>query len=248
MSNSFKNNNENKTRLNSQEKKEEYNVEVDELHKKFQIIKDERKKAQLQEEIIKKRLHNLSNQEKINLSRIDSTKKIIETQRENKDFMKRQEKIKKENYKRKEKDSIEKKQRVKSKNEKIKEGVSQNKTLKEIRAMNINLSIKEEQKQNKKIQILNKLEDILKNATLHQSVRAMEYLIDEKRKRELLEKKIKYKDELIEKMNSEEITKNQLENELQQLNKEEYDKNQKIEINNEFSLNRKINDIKIKKN
>lgn len=248
MSNSFKNNNENKTRLNSQEKKEEYNVEVDELHKKFQIIKDERKKAQLQEEIIKKRLHNLSNQEKINLSRIDSTKKIIETQRENKDFMKRQEKIKKENYKRKEKDSIEKKQRVKSNNEKIKEGVSQNKTLKEIRAMNINLSIKEEQKQNKKIQILNKLEDILKNATLHQSVRAMEYLIDEKRKRELLEKKIKYKDELIEKMNSEEITKNQLENELQQLNKEEYDKNQKIEINNEFSLNRKINDIKIKKN
>lgn len=248
MSNSFKNNNENKTRLNSQEKKEEYNVEVDELHKKFQIIKDERKKAQLQEEIIKKRLHNLSNQEKINLSRIDSTKKIIETQRENKDFMKRQEKIKKENYKRKEKDSIEKKQRVKSNNEKIKEGVSQNKTLKEIRAMNINLSIKEEQKQNKKIQILNKLEDILKNATLHQSVRAMEYLIDEKRKRELLEKKIKYKDELIEKMNREEITKNQLENELQQLNKEEYDKNQKIEINNEFSLNRKINDIKIKKN
>lgn len=248
MSNSFKNNNENKTNLNTQEKNEENNVDLDELHKKFQIIKDERKKAQLQEEIIKKRLHNLSNQEKINLSRIDSTKKIIETQRENKDFMKKQEKIRQESNKRKEKDSIENKQRVKSKNEKIKEGVSQNKTLKEIRSMNINLSIKEEQKQNKKIQILNKLEDILKNATLHQSVRAMEYLIDEKRKRELLEKKIKYKEELIEKMNNEEITKNQLENELQQLNREEYDKNQKIETNNEFSISKKISDIKIKKN
>ena len=103
------------------------------------------------------------------------------------------EKIRLDSVKRKENELKELKEQVKERKVQLREGLMQSKTLKDIKSMNTNITNKEEQKQNKKIQILNKLEDILKNATLHQSVKAMENLIEEKRKREILEKKIKLK-------------------------------------------------------
>jgi hypothetical protein len=219
--------------------KEEINME--ELQKKFQIAKEERKKAQKEEEILKQRVNHLHNQEKTVMSKVENTKKTLTNIVENKQFIKDQERIRAESAKRKEKDLQNLKENVKSKKTQLKETLSQSRTLKDIKSMNTNITNKEEQKQNKKIQILNKLEDILKNATLHQSVRAMEMLIEEKRKRETLERKIKIKEELLLKLEKEEITKKFLDNELLNLGKEE------DEIVQNFNNNEHLEELKSKK-
>ena len=207
---------------------------LDELQKKFQQAKEERKKIQKEEELLKNRINHLHNQERNIQSKVENTKKNMSQIKEKHAFIKEQEKIRNESTKKKERELSQKKIDVNKKKTKLKENINQVKTLKDIKAMNTNISIKEEQRQNKKIQILNKLEDILKNATLHQSVRSMEILIEGKGRREILERKIKYKDELIQKLNKEEITKKQLDNELNSMNREEESIVQNLNFNDQF--------------
>lgn len=215
-------------------------VNMDELQKKFQVAKDERKRAQKEEEHIKQRLNLLHSQEKLVMSKVENTKKVMTHIKGNKLFLEEHERLRQESAKRKQDDLENLKETVKSKKNQMKDNLAQSRTLKDIKSMNTNISNKEEQKQNKKIQILNKLEEILKNATLHQSVRAMENLIEEKRKREILERKIKMKEELLEKLSKEEITKKNLDSALANLEKEE------IEIVNNFHSNEQIEELKNK--
>ena len=43
-----------------------------------------------------------------------------------------------------------------------------------------------ERNNNRKLLVINKLEDVLKNCTMHQSIKALEKIKEEKRKRELV--------------------------------------------------------------
>lgn len=222
-----------------QSKREEINM--DELQKRFQQAKEERKKVQREEKTIKQRVNILHSQEKMLMSKVETTKKSMTNLRDTRLFLEEHDKIRLSSAKRKEQELKELKEQVKERKNILREGLQQSKTLKDIKSMNTSITNKEEQKQNKKIQILNKLEDILKNATLHQSVKAMENLIEEKRKREVLEKKIKLKEELMMKLEREEITKKNLDIALINLEKEE------LEICNNFNSNEAIDELKGKK-
>lgn len=213
-------------------------INMDDLQKKLQQAREVRKNAQKEAQLAKQRLNYLHSQEKMVLSKVENTKKSATNLKENKKFLEENEKIRLSSTKRKEQELEQLKENVKDKKNQLKEGLQQSKTLKDIKSMNTNISNKEEQKQNKKVQILNKLEDILKNATLHQSVRAMENLIEEKRKREILEKKIKMKEELLEKLQNEEITKKNLDIALVNLGKEE------VEICQNFKNNETLEELK----
>jgi hypothetical protein len=216
-------------------------INMDELQKKFQMAKDERKRVQKEEERLKQRLNCLHSEEKRDLSKIELTKKSMKNLRENKQSFEENKRVKKEAIERSKAEEEALKEQAKLKREQLKENLTQSKTLKDIKSMNTNINNKEEQKQNKKIQILNKLEDILKNATLHQSVRAMENLIEEKRKREVLEKKIRLKEELMEKLKREEITKKNLDYAVDNLHKEE------AELAEVISSNDRVDELKSKK-
>ena len=194
-----------------------------------------------QEEQMKNRVNLLHSQEKTVLSKVDSTKKSMHQLRENRSFLEENERIRLDSVKRKQKELNELKAQVKDRKEQLKEGLVQSKTLKDIRSMNTNITYKEEQKQNKKVQILNKLEDILKNATLHQSVKAMENLIEEKRKREVLERKIRLKEELVRKLEKEEISRRNYEKALGDFEREE------MEICQGLSGNEGVEEVKGRK-
>lgn len=232
------NNVNNKDKANNTKKKAK---NLEDIQKQYYQAKEERLKAQKEEEVIRTRLNLLHNQEKLMISKVENTKKSMTNLRNNKMFFEEAERIRLESANRK-KDELEKlKEKVIMQKTELHEGLLQSKTLKDIKSMNMNILHKEDYKQNKKMQILNKLEDILKNATLHQSVRAMENLLEEKKKRALLEKKIKMKEELMLKLQNEEITKKQLDSSIMNLEKEE------IEICNKFEKIEDLNQMTKKK-
>lgn len=233
----------NKDKANN--KKKAKNLE--DIQKQYYKAKEDRLRAQKEEEVIRTRLNLLHNQEKLMVSKVENTKKSMTNLRNNKMFFEEAERIRVESQNRKKEELEKLKEKVIMQKTELHEGLLQSKTLKDIKSMNMNILHKEDYKQNKKMQILNKLEDILKNATLHQSVRAMENLLEEKKKRALLEKKIKMKEELMLKLQNEEITKKQLDSSIINLEKEEIEicnKFEKIEDLNEMTKKKTVNIIR----